>query len=819
MGDLRTPFKVSPVGARVAFVLVCAPRVLLGQGDVAQLGRERGGQLPPVGYYEALARDSFAFQFSQDNGWIRRGRVVAAQRQQARRAMLESGAAALAAQAGALAGDVNLPVFPILFANTDSAQIVTAIPRSVLEYRLYGTHAPEPYSVYNYYQEISGERLRVLGTVLDWARVSQPDTFYEGSNNGLGGAAINQLIQEIVAAHDDTVDYGMFDNDGPDGVPNSGDDDGKVDAIVMLHPETGGECGGPNIWSHRYNYGPGGSLATDDASANGGFIKVDDYIIQGAQGGDSGCAPGEPQAPGVVTHETGHLFGLPDLYDTDYGGAGIGRWGLMGSGNYNRPNSPAHMEGWSRAELGWVTEVTVARDTIIVLPVVESADTVFVVPADGSSEYFLLENRQRVGSDQYLRESGLLIWHVDPSRIAQRRFLNEVNDALPYGMALEQADGFRSLQGLDPVNTGDAGDPYPGSSGNTVFGINSNPSSVLNDSTPTYITVDSIQQLAADGPMRARVLFTRPTYISTTDAGATFRLDGQPMTVFRDILVAGSVHTLSIDSVQVEPDGASRHTWVSWSNGGAREHQFTATSDGDTILANVEAEYRLRVTVAGSGGAVSSSPPADLAGTFLPKNATIQLTASTSQPSTHFEGWTGTVASANPVLDLTMTGPHDIQAQFVPVLNSDGADLGVGTMGAPYRDTLTAAGGIGTYQWRRLTGTLPLGLTLVPEGVVLGRPAASGAFTLVVEVTSGSQRDTATVALEIGEPVLAMAAVVNKLVGLESALTRDEEFYLDLLGNSDGTFDLGDFLAWVRSGAATVSPETLARLRALRPVP
>jgi hypothetical protein len=284
-------------------------------------------------------------------------------------------------------------------------------------------------------------------------------------------------------------------------------------------------------------------------------------------------------------------------------------------------------------------------------------------------------------------------------------------------------------------------------------------------------------------------------------------------------LVAGSVHTLSIDSVQVEPDGASRHTWVSWSNGGAREHQFTATSDGDTILANVEAEYRLRVTVAGSGGAVSSSPPADLAGTFLPKNATIQLTASTSQPSTHFEGWTGTVASANPVLDLTMTGPHDIQAQFVPVLNSDGADLGVGTMGAPYRDTLTAAGGIGTYQWRRLTGTLPLGLTLVPEGVVLGRPAASGAFTLVVEVTSGSQRDTATVALEIGEPVLAMAAVVNKLVGLESALTRDEEFYLDLLGNSDGTFDLGDFLAWVRSGAATVSPETLARLRALRPVP
>ena len=47
---------------------------------------------------------------------------------------------------------------------------------------------------------------------------------------------------------------------------------------------------------------------------------------------------------GTMAHETGHAFGLPDLYDTDLRSAsvtqGIGEWGIMGSGELHPAVQP-----------------------------------------------------------------------------------------------------------------------------------------------------------------------------------------------------------------------------------------------------------------------------------------------------------------------------------------------------------------------------------------------------------------------------------------------------------------------------------------------
>ena len=52
---------------------------------------------------------------------------------------------------------------------------------------------------------------------------------YAGAEGGYG-----RFAREVIEAVDADVDLGRYDNDGPDGVANSGDDDGYVDFIFLV---------------------------------------------------------------------------------------------------------------------------------------------------------------------------------------------------------------------------------------------------------------------------------------------------------------------------------------------------------------------------------------------------------------------------------------------------------------------------------------------------------------------------------------------------------------------------------------------------------
>ena len=668
-----------------AAALCLTPAAARAQSDVEAIGRALGGAKPPPAYYEILARHPRAFRFAEDDGWVRKAREIAARRGAMRSHLTQAVVLVQRAHTdanGILVGDLNVPVFLIVYATFDSAGLALNLPRSAMEAKLFGTAPAPPYSVYTYYLEISGDSLRVNGAVTDWTRAAQNDTYYEGSSKGLGGdARVGELIEEMVAAHDAALDYGQFDNDGPDGVPNSGDDDGFVDAIVLLHPEVDGACGNvyplaaSNIWAHRWVYSAwvpqppqqDSTLPTADPAAGGGVIRVNNYIIQGGQGGDDGCTPDEAQAPGLIAHETGHLLGLPDLYNIFFTTEGIGHWGLMGSGNWNKAHRPAHMSAWSRAQLGWVSEVLLGTDTTIDIQPVELSDTVYIVPIPGTSEYFLLENRQRIGSDSLLHERGLLVWHVDSTLARLRLFPNTVNSADPEAVRLIQADGLDHLGGN--ANRGDAGDPFPGSTSSVRFSFDTDPATMRNDSTLTEITFDLIEQLDPGSP---------------------------------------------------------------W--GGLR--------------------VRIRHMSAPPLVLAPASPPA-------------------------------------------------------------------GVMGSSYSDTLEASGGIGVYSWQVISGALPERLTLgQTTGIIQGTPAETGSFAFEVQVTSASQTQSTMVPLEIAAPTLVMANVLDELLGVSQTLTDDELEYLDLLGNRNDAFDVGDFHAWVDSGdAPLMTAQALAeRLVELRGV-
>jgi M6 family metalloprotease-like protein len=237
----------------------------------------------------------------------------------------------------------------------------------------------------DYYEEVSYGALAVSGLVTGWVTTSHPDTYYEGSSNGLlpNDARTGDFIKELLDANDAAVEFGDFDNDGPDGIPNSGDDDGYADLAVFVHSESGGECGGSsdNIYSHPWVYrawpiSGGVPYETDDPSASGGTIKVDDYVIQPAVA----CAGGVIEIGGFC-HEVGHALGLPDLFDENGGSSGAGDWDLMAEGNWNTPASPAHLSAWCRKELGWVSPTVVTwNGAVRQIPQIETNPVCFELP-------------------------------------------------------------------------------------------------------------------------------------------------------------------------------------------------------------------------------------------------------------------------------------------------------------------------------------------------------------------------------------------------------------------------------------------------------
>ncbi len=512
-------------------------------------------QRPEPGRFEVPGLD-----FRPDGAWRKATERV----RERRRGLLRQGKLAQLNAPGRpglvqVAGTYRIPVLPVAFRNVPP-------PFSAAQYQSV-LFDPAPsiwaYSVRSYYAEQSRGRVTIDGEVRSWVVADSSDLYYEDGCNGVfscphGGQRLGQLLLEVLTRNDDgTFDWGRFDNDGPDGQPNSGDDDGVVDVVMFLQPEVDGACRTSNLWAHRFviRGWTGSPYQTRsprrDAQGQplpGQFIVVDDYTLQSAVGGSDACTPGVIMAIGTSAHETGHAFGLPDLYDTNFlspsGTQGIGEWGIMGSGNYSKPYSPAAFEAWSLVELGWVAVDTLAGDRAVRLPPVAASDTVLYVAVPNTDEYFLFENRQAIGTDtaqmnpactagtrSCAKGGGLLVWHIDQGQIDRHGFRadNRVNVGPVHGVALIQADGREDLRTPGSKNRGDPGDPYPGTSGNTRLGLTTLPAAVDNQGAGAGFELDSIVQLVPNGAVGFRFRRTTPGQVYVDVAQAARHLLGQPV--------------------------------------------------------------------------------------------------------------------------------------------------------------------------------------------------------------------------------------------------------------------------------------------------
>jgi M6 family metalloprotease-like protein len=298
----------------------------------------------------------------------------------------------------------------------------------------------DPGSMREKYRDMSYGTFDLQGGVFGWFRVPQPGPYYYSDDNGTGTdratGETGAFIRHTLQAADPTIDFRPYDNDGPDGVPNSGDDDGIVDLVMFVHPNQGGECGGDDIWSHSFHYSGWPEnpqpFVTDDIGANGQPLRVDDYVIMPAMA----CGGARRIETGVFAHEFGHALGLPDLYDrtaiddpagTGYvSSGGMGLYCLMAAGSYggdyDHPAYSVNMCAWSKEQLGWIQPREVTCDGPVTLYFQGEAPEALKLWRGGDysgREYFLAENRQKKKWDLYLQGEGLLVTHVDNGVLTQ----------------------------------------------------------------------------------------------------------------------------------------------------------------------------------------------------------------------------------------------------------------------------------------------------------------------------------------------------------------------------------------------------------------
>lgn len=124
---------------------------------------------------------------------------------------------------------------------------------------------------------------------------------------------------------------------------------------------------------------------------------------------------------GMVTAQIGSHIGLPDLFNTETGESGIGRFGLMDGAGIFAYNGlfPPELSAWEKTYMGWSNpfEVDYNDESSIVLPAssLGQPSSIAKIPLS-SQEYFLVENRHREANDT---GTTLTIRQPDGSTIAQ----------------------------------------------------------------------------------------------------------------------------------------------------------------------------------------------------------------------------------------------------------------------------------------------------------------------------------------------------------------------------------------------------------------
>ncbi len=229
------------------------------------------------------------------------------------------------------------------------------------------------------------------------------NSFYYAGYNGVD--KVTEMVRTAVQEGNKRgVDFSKYD----------WDKNGEVEQMFFLYAGHGrASYSGDNttIWPHMYYLSQGGGKMYVDG------VYLDTYACSNELSGLA--ASGKGDGIGTMCHEFSHCMGLPDMYDTLYGGNyGMNRWDIMDQGSYNGGGSgytPAGYTSYERMYCGWLAPKELTEETEVsgMKGLTEGGEAYVIYNKKNNNEYYLLENRTPVGFDAGLPGSGMLILHVD----------------------------------------------------------------------------------------------------------------------------------------------------------------------------------------------------------------------------------------------------------------------------------------------------------------------------------------------------------------------------------------------------------------------
>ncbi len=240
----------------------------------------------------------------------------------------------------------------------------------------------------------------------------------DGSEEGDDQHATDAVVEGCRLANDQfTINWADYDSDN----------DGYVDFVYVIYAGKGQADGGTSetIWPHNWSVESAryyGNCTYSASQCTVGGKKLDNYAMSGEMSGNS------LGGIGTLCHEFGHVMGLPDLYDTDYGDnynncLTPNDWDIMDGGSYNGDgHCPPNYDPWEKDFFGWLTPINLGNEGQNVTLYANGTENQQTYQINASGTYvgptisglrYYIENRQAVGWDAPLTGHGLLIWKVN----------------------------------------------------------------------------------------------------------------------------------------------------------------------------------------------------------------------------------------------------------------------------------------------------------------------------------------------------------------------------------------------------------------------